>query len=241
MATKSKIIDTHSHILPGIDDGAKTLSDSIDLINELVEQGVTDIIATPHFVSETNYTSTRANNSKLLSQLKKELLAENIKVNLYLGNEIFIEPDIAGLIKKRKVSTMADSRYLLIELPLDSDYPNYEDYFSELIEKGYFVILAHPERYSILQKDFGAAKSLREIGVLFQCNYGSIIGKYGKEAKKLVKKFAKDKMIFVFGSDIHHARGKYYVEKAIKKLSKYYKPAELRTILSINPNKLLAK
>ena len=238
MATPNKITDTHSHILPGIDDGAKTLTNSADIVRELAEQGVTNIIATPHYVNETIYSSPYSENKKLLKELQKHLAKEGIKVNIYLGNEIYIDPAIPDLIKHHKVTPLAGSKYLLVEFPLDNEYPNYEDYFRVLIDQGYKVVLAHPERYTIIQKDYQIAKDLRDLGVLFQCNYGSIVGKYGKRAKKLVKKFAKDKMIFIFGSDMHRARGEYLIDKAVKKLSKYYSSAELKTLLQTNPSKI---
>ena len=103
------MIDIHSHILPGIDDGAKTLSHSLDVIKEAVNNGVTDIIATPHYVNETIYVSPRVENVKLLAKLRAAAKAEGIPVNLYLGNEIYIDNNIPELLKTKKVSTLYDS------------------------------------------------------------------------------------------------------------------------------------
>lgn len=235
------MIDIHSHILPGIDDGAKTLEYSLDVIREAVNNGVTDIIATPHYISETAYVSTRAQNAKLLKKLKSAVKSENIPVNLYLGNEIYIDSKLPDLLKAKKISTMADSKYLLVELPLNEEFPNYEEYFKDLIDRGYKVILAHPERYLIIQKDYEIVKNLREIGVLFQCNLGSLIGRYGKNEQKLVKKLAKDKLIFTFASDIHHRRGDKYWQKTFKKLNKFYNETEVKQLLVTNPRKILPK
>ena len=90
MAIQNRMIDAHSHILPGIDDGARTLADSIEIVKWLVGQGVTDVIATPHYVDETNFVSPRAKNLKLLSDLRKKLKTEGVKVEIHLGNEIYI-------------------------------------------------------------------------------------------------------------------------------------------------------
>ena len=240
MATPNRMIDIHAHILPGIDDGAETLGDSIKVIDEMVRNGVTDIIATPHFVDETAYVSPRSENLKLLKEVENALEEENIKVNLYLGNEIYINDKIIQLIKEKKISSLAGSKYLLVELPLDGEFPNYEEYFQDLINHGVKVILAHPERYAIIQKDYEIAMRLHKMGLIFQCNLGSITGKYGNGAKKLVKKLAKDKMIYTFSSDIHHCRGDKYWQKSFQKLKKYYSKNELASLLVTNPGRIIS-
>ncbi len=234
------MIDIHTHILPGIDDGAETWVDSLNIIREMVRNGVTDIVATPHYVNETVYVSPRSENLKLLKELKNLLKTENIKANVYLGNEIYIDSKIVDLIKAKKISPMANSRYLLVELPLDEEFPNYEEYFQDLINRGAKVILAHPERYVIIQKDYEIAKRLHKMGVLLQCNLGSIVGKYGGGAKKISRRLAKDKMIFTFGSDTHHCRGDKYWQKSFKKLKKFYSKSEITSLLIMNPKKIIS-
>ena len=233
------MIDIHAHILPGIDDGARTLADSVEIVRWLSMQGVTDVIVTPHFVDETIYVSPRRDNLKLLKDLKEKIAEEGIKVNLYLGNEIYINSKIEELIKEKTISTMADSKYLLVELPINGRDAHHEDYLKDLIDKGYKVILAHPERYAFLQEDYGAAKELIEMGLLFQCNMRSILGKYGSGAKKTVKKMIKDGLVFTFSTDIHHVGRKNDIELAQKKLAKYYDEKELKKLLVSNPGKLL--
>ena len=233
------MIDIHSHILPGIDDGARTLYDSVEIARELASQGITDIIATPHYVNETKYVSPRGHNRRLLMELRKKLAEEGVKVNVYLGNEIYIDEEIEKLIKMGKISTLADSRYLLVELPLHEKYQNYEDVLGSLLNVGYQVVLAHPERYEIVQEDYGVAKELYEMGVLFQCNLCSIVGKYGKNARKMIRKLAKDKMIFAFGSDIHRCSRTNQIKVAQRKIAKYYNGAELERVFVKNPRKIL--
>ena len=233
------MIDIHSHILPGVDDGARTLTDSVDLVKELVESGATAIVATPHYVSETRYVSPKRENLKLFEELKRVISDEGINVDLFLGNEIYIDRSIEQLIKTGKIVPMANSDYLLVEFPLNESFPNYRDILMDLVKNGYKVILAHPERYAIVQKDFSLLQDLSDIGVLFQCNLGSIIGKYGREAKKILKKMAKNRMIFAFGSDIHHCRGAEYWISAQKKLSKYYSEEDLKRVLITNPKKMI--
>ena len=233
------MIDTHAHILPGIDDGAGTISDSVEIVRELAEQGVTDIIVTPHYVDETSYNSPRTKNIVLLNKVKQALKYEDINVRIYLGNEIYITEKIADLIRSGKLSAMAGGNYLLVELPLSGEYPGYEDIFLDLQNIGYKILLAHPERYSSVQENYNTLSDLHEIGVLFQRNTGSIIRQYGREAKKVIQKMAKDKLIFSLGTDIHRCRGEGYIDAAVKKLSKYYGEHGLRQILVVNPKRIL--
>ena len=235
------MIDIHAHVLPGVDDGAETYEDGVRIIKDLVSGGVTDVIATPHFVNETNYISSRVANRKLLTELKKRLKKEGIGVNVYLGNEIYIDKDILKLLKERKIAPLAGSRYLLIELPLNDEFEGYEDTFLDLMQKNYKIILAHPERYVIVQEDFEVARRLNDEGVLLQCNLASITGKYGHGAKKVLQRLAKEKMIFAFGSDMHHPGRNDFWEPAMKKLGKYYNERELNQVLSINPKRILMK
>ncbi len=235
------MIDIHSHILHGVDDGAKTLSDSVAVVRELVDHGVTDIIATPHYVEETRYTVERKENSVLLKELREKLAADGVNVNIYLGNELYISENILQWLKKGVVSPLNNSKYLLVELPLNGKYQNYEDILLELIRFGYKVILAHPERYEIFKEDYGLLVDLWGTGVLLQCNIGSFAGKYGRDALKLARRLAKDKRIFTLGSDIHHCSKNDFIAKAQKKLAKFYSDTEIEELLVGNPSKILEK
>ena len=233
------MIDIHSHIIPGVDDGARNFEDSVQIVRWLASQGVTDVIATPHYVNETDYVSPRAQNLQLLEGLKDRLVDEGIDVKVYLGNEIYIDKDIARLIMAGEMSTMADSEYLLVELPLNDEYPNWEDILMDLMNRGYQVILAHPERYEIVQKDYEIVKRLYEAGILLQCNLASLVGRYGKRAQRIIRKIARDKMIFALGSDIHRRGRNDYLVLAQKKLAKYYDAKELNQLFVVNPSKIL--
>lgn len=233
------MIDIHSHILPGIDDGARSLEESVEIVQELATQGVTSVVATPHYITDTMYTSTRRDNIELLTRLKQAIADAGIDVKAFLGNEIFIDINIAELLRRKVISTLADSEYLLVEFSLNEIYPNYADILGNLMELGYKVILAHPERYALTQRDYGALEDLCEMGVLLQCNLNSFIGKYGKTTERLAMRLAKENRIFAFGSDIHHAHGDNSLLKAQKRLKKYYNKAGLERVLVKNPAKII--
>ena len=233
------MIDIHSHILPGIDDGSKSFSISLAILKGLREQGITDIIATPHYVTGSSYMSSAAENRLLLKSLQTQIRKAGLDIRIYLGNEIYIDHDIANLLRTRTISSLAGSKYLLVELPMSGEYEDFEDILLSLNYNGYQVILAHPERYHTSWKDFGMLEDLAEQGILFQCNLGSFIGQYGRHAQKTARKLAKKDLIFAFGTDIHHQRDYSEIGSAIFKLHRYYSEDELQQLLVANPLKIV--
>ena len=233
------MIDIHSHVLPGIDDGSKNITMSLDILKGLEEQGVTDLICTPHYIAETSQVSPRNKNLELLEKLQKSAEKKGLKIKLYLGNEIYIDKNIPKLLRLKKISPLGKSKYLLVELPMSGEFEQYEDILLSLIQKKWKVILAHPERYHSFQKNYSKLTELHNQGILLQCNLGSFIGQYGKHAKKTAQKIAKDKLIYCVGTDIHHTRDYTEIAKAQKKLRKYYEFYELDDILVQNPLKIV--
>lgn len=197
------MIDMHNHILYGIDDGCKTIEESIETIKNMKKIGFNTIVLTPHYIEDSSF---KANNSLKLERLeilKEELLKNNIDVNLFLGNEIFINESINELIINKEIRSINNTRYILIELPFNNQILNLDDYLYELKLKGYKIIIAHPERYTYFKDNYEEARKLYDSGVLFQVNYGSIIGQYGSSSLKLVKKLLKDDMVDFISTDIH--------------------------------------
>lgn len=197
------MIDMHNHILYGIDDGCKTIEESIETIKNMKKIGFNSIVLTPHYIEDSSF---KANNNLKLERLeilKEELLKNNIDVNLFLGNEIFINESINDLIINKEIRSINNTRYILIELPFNNQILNLDDYLYELKLKGYKIIIAHPERYTYFKDNYKEARKLYDSGVLFQVNYGSIIGQYGSSSLKLVKKLLKDDMVDFISTDIH--------------------------------------
>ena len=234
------MIDIHNHSLYGIDDGSRTIEESLEIIRGLSDHGVTDIFLTPHYIAGTSQASPRFENTNRYNYLRAAVRHQRIPVNLYLGNEIYIDRDIEKLIRFGQLKPLGDSNYLLIELPMSGEYADYEGIFLQLIKDGYKVILAHPERYISFQKDYNRILELNSIGVLFQCNLGSIIDQYGKEARKTLIRMIKDDLVFTFGTDIHHVRNFNEIDNAISYLKKYYYSDEdLNRVLNENARLLI--
>lgn len=237
------MIDIHSHILYGIDDGAKTIEDSIDIIRQAASNGVTDIVLTPHFIVGSTYNCNNINKKKLITKIKNKLKKENINVSIYVGNEVFVENDMLKLKKEGHISTLCNGKYLLFELPMSGETKNLNDIIFDLRCKGYIPVMAHPERYLNIEKNPKIIEELIDKGVLFQCNLGSFLGVYGKKAKKTAILLLKHHAITFLGSDIHSVKDNYYnsLNNIKRILLRYVSEEEVEDLLVNNASKLLNK
>lgn len=236
------MIDIHSHLIYGVDDGSKDKDTSVEILSSLSKNGVTDIILTPHYILDTKYVNNKLDNIVILKELQKEIKKQNININLYLGNEIYIDKDILENIKQNKMCTLNNSEYILIELPMNGEFQDYQEIFCDLLNIGFKVILAHPERYTSFQKDYNKINEMIDMGILFQCNIDSILGNYGKEAKKTIKYILKNKFVTFVGTDIHSKKSDYsYIEKAKNKFQKYLSEEEINNIFNENAKDIIKK
>ena len=233
--------DIHNHLLFGIDDGAKTIEDSIDVLRDMYNFGYKNVILTPHYIKDSNYSSSAKENYKRLKALKDALKENNININLYLGNEIYIDENIYDLLLKREIYPLNGTNFLLIELPISGEFENYVEIFEYLISKGCNVILAHPERYISFQKDFSKVYELEKIGVYFQSNLDSLIGRYGEDAQRTIRRLLKEKKISFLATDIHHKKHDYNVWNIAKdEALKFITEKEFDILTNINPSKLVS-
>lgn len=214
--------DLHSHLCYGIDDGPKSLEDSIDILKQMQKSGFTDVFITPHYIENTKYITNNKEKQRILKELQAACKKENININLYLGNEVYLTDNIPELIKKGQIMTLNNTKYVLIEFSLNFQNPNLKNILHNIILAGYIPIIAHPERYTYLDSKMTLIYELKELGVLFQGNYLSLFDKYGRKARKNLQKMLKNDIISFIGSDIHH-KCELYEDKIYKKLRKYVK------------------
>lgn len=234
------MIDIHNHLLYGIDDGSQSIEDSIEALRCMREFGYTDIILTPHYIKDSRYSSSASHNFELLKTLKKELKNNNIDIRLYLGNEIFMDDDIFDLLKEGEIYSLNGTSYLLIELPMNGEYPDYIEVFKDLIDKGCHVILAHPERYYAFQMDYKKVDEVLRAGVLLQSNIDSLNGKYGSEAERMIKRLLKEKKISFIATDSHHKKHNYGEWTNAKNVAlKFISEEEFNKLTVENPGKLI--
>ena len=196
------MIDIHSHILPNIDDGSRSIDETFNMIKEAKSVGFDAIVSTSHYM-EGYYETNVPEREVWIKAIKENLQTKNIDINLFIGNEIYMSENIIKLLEERKASTMNDTSYVLFELPLNIEPLNLYDIIYEIEQYKLVPILAHPERYSFVQREPELVYDLVEKGVLMQANYGSIIGQYGKKAQMTVKKFFEGNMVHMLGTDAH--------------------------------------
>lgn len=234
------MIDIHSHILNNVDDGSDSLEDTLNILRKAEKAGFSDIILTPHYI-ENYYDNTKDFINKKINELKQSLYREEIIVNLHQGNEIMLTDNTPKLLQEWKIVSLANSRYVLFELPFSNRMLNFENIIFELKEIGAIPVLAHPERYLYIQENPDELLEMLNLGILLQSNYGSFMGLYGKKAKTTAELLLKNKLIHFLGSDTHK-QGTIYenIDKIIKDLvhisgnSKY-----IRKITTINPQNIL--
>ena len=198
------MIDIQNHLLNNVDDGSRNAVESLMCLKMAAEAGFTDIILTPHYID-----GSYENNFELIEpkieELKTKIKDNNIAINVYHGNEVYISENIGELIKSGKAATLAGSKYFLFELPMNSRLLTLNNLIMQIKETGVIPVLAHPERYNFVQKNPDVLRDLISRGVLMQSNYGSIIGQYGKSAKKTIITMLQRNMVHFLGTDTHRS------------------------------------
>lgn len=203
--------DVHSHFIPGIDDGAQTMEDSVSLIREFYQLGYKKVITTPHILAD-GYPNTTEIILKGLENVRVALKHENIPVQIEAAAEYYIDFDFGRKIEQEKLLTFGKSapnsisgNYLLFEVSYVNPPDNLEQIIFQLQLKGYKPVLAHPERYLFWAGNFEKYEQLKEKGVLFQLNINSLTGYYSPAARKVAEQLIEKNMIDFLGSDCHHA------------------------------------
>jgi protein-tyrosine phosphatase len=224
------MIDIHCHLIPGVDDGSKSLEDSIKLIKKAVSIGITDIILTSHYGSQRGYIASHQELLDGYNKLVKEVKKQDILLNLYLGREIDATEDIEYLLKENKVETLNNTKYVLIDFGMEKS--DIDEMCYNLVIAGYKPIIAHPERYRYSKtSDFAKWK---ETGALLQMNASSLFHNPSKEVNKKAKYLLKHNLIDILASDTHRWEHSYIeLEKVTNLIQKKYK--------SINLNKVVTK
>lgn len=202
MESLINFIDIHSHILPEIDDGAKEIEESLTMIKGAGEVGTKKIVLTPHIY---HYDIDRVNNiAKQFDILMEIVLERRIDVDLLLGAELMLHPELSAWIRDDKRLTLnGNGRYALIELPLFVIPIYAPNVFCDLLTHGITPIWAHPERCAEVMDDYRIVGSYVNNGVILQINAGSLLGIYGKRVRDTATKLIKEDLGSVLASDAH--------------------------------------
>ena len=196
-------VDIHSHLLPGIDDGAKNLDKSIELILKMRSYGIKNITTTPHVLGDVYPNSSNTIKEKL-QEVKEELIKREIKdISINAAAEYMMDEQFSKLLENDDILTLKDN-FVLVEMSYFSAPINIYEILFEIQLKGYKPVLAHPERYNFYHNDFNQYHRLKKAGCLFQLNLLSLTEQYGKGVQKISERLLKESLYDFAGTDTHH-------------------------------------
>ena len=196
--------DMHAHWLPGIDDGAKNIGDSILLAKRFKELGYKKLVATPHVMAD-YFRNTPDIIHNALCKLREGLLQNNIDLDVDAAAEYYLDETFENKIAKKEVLTFGPN-YLLFELSFINPPHNLYEVIAKMQDAGYQPVLAHPERYPYFQNSIESYQQIRETGCFLQLNTIALTGYYGKGAKQTAEELFDNYCIDFLGSDMHHLR-----------------------------------
>lgn len=192
------MIDFHTHILPGVDDGSPNLETSIKMLQRAKDIGVTHIVLTPHLVSKTSWFTEKDKLQNIFNEFVEKV--KDIGVKLYLGSEIYFSEKNYKKLLNGELTTFNNSKVCLVEFPMHA-YTEIEELIYNIRVNGFYPILAHPERYKYLKWE--DVESIREHAYI-QVNSTSILGTHGRKVKKAVFELLKRKLVDIVSSDAHN-------------------------------------
>jgi len=216
------MIDIHSHILPGVDDGAKTEADSLDMAKEAVRQGVTAIIATPHHRNG-KYDNARDEILTHTEILNKLFEKEDVPLTVLPGQETRLHGDMVEELKEGIMQPLNDTKYVFVEFP-SQNVPRYaKQMLFDIQVAGYTPIIVHPERNHELLEHPGKLYEFVRDGALTQITAASLTGKFGKNIQKFTNQIINANLTHFIASDAHNTKSRgFYLEEALDELSNQY-------------------
>lgn len=196
------MVDTHCHLLFGVDDGPKIIEESIRILEKAMRDGITDMIVTPHAFSP-GYHVSKSEIEKQIKILTDVVNLFDLQINLHTGQEIRLHDRVNENISNGTAMTLAGSRYLLLELPFESVPTHTVTTIQSLLAKGIIPIIAHPERNHAIADKPEILELLIRQGALAQVTAGSLSGHFGKQTQKVALQLTQANLIHSYGSDVH--------------------------------------
>ena len=207
------VTDMHSHLIPGIDDGATDPENSIELINGLMELGYQKFITTPHILWDI-FKNNQATISPAYENLKKSLKENNVDVPIRFAAEYFLDYHVDELIEDQIPLLTLKDNWVLVEFSFVSAPLDLKDKLFSLQMAGYQPVIAHPERYTYFGRTKELYEELKEAGYFLQVNLLSLTGYYGKIPQEIAMMLVKNKFVDFLGTDLHHARHLHALQSA---------------------------
>ena len=229
------LVDLHLHLLPGIDDGCKSLDETLEMAKVLVSLGYSTVAPSPHNRPE------YASKEKALSALEevRTVFAERgVALSLEVNSENFFLDETLLATLTRRIG--AAGKYLLVEAPYTAPLPTLTDHIFRMKLKGVTPVIAHPERCFEFEKKGRAAEAV-QVGAVLQLDMGALNGRYGKNAQRLSRQFLDDGLYGIAATDLHSPVGaEAWVADSLKALEKYGGKGTVTKLVAVNPAAILA-
>lgn len=198
------MLDIHSHILPGLDDGAQDIYDTLEMVSLAAQSGITAIAATPHCNIPGGYKNYFSDTYvEVIQSVRDAVHREKLPVNILPGAEVFATEHIDRLLMDGKIMTLNQSRYLLVEFAFDEEPDFVKHVLRKLNDLNVIPVIAHAERYEFVQKELNLVYDLRKQGIPIQINKGSFQGRFGKRVMKAAYELLNHNLVSVVASDAH--------------------------------------
>lgn len=234
------MIDIHNHILPGVDDGAQDIHDTLEMAALAAKSGITAIVATPHCNIPGGYKNYFGDHYiKKVQMVREAVHAEGLPIRILPGAEVLGTEDVPELLKNGKIMTLNQSRYMLIEFFFDED-PDFVNWLLEEVKTLKAIpVIAHAERYQFVQKDPNLVYEWRKKGFPIQINKGSLSGNFGRHAMKTAYLLMDHHLVSVIASDAHspHVRTP-NMKRAHEELSMEYPESYVKMLFEENPRRI---
>lgn len=233
------LYDIHCHILPGVDDGARNMEESLWMLNKEYQEGVRHVILTPHFRYDMFEPHMNIVTRQFMQLRRAAMNIGDEGMRLYLGCELHSSMDMVECLKKGRRLTLAGSRYVLVEFS-NGDEKNYiEERVRSLLMNGFIPIIAHVERYKATRNDIGFLTELKDMGAHIQVNADTISGQDGFGAKTFARKVMKHGLLDFVGSDGHRKTERIpEIGKCVAKMEKTMGSEYVKKIFIKNPRKI---
>lgn len=199
------MVDIHSHILPGVDDGAIDEAMTLNMLRMAEEDGTRVMIATPHYFYP-HYIASQEEIEKKVEAVNGLCRHNNIDIEVLPGREIMLDNYTLQDIEQGHMGSLNNTQYLLVELSMHEWKPYYLDLMYELQLQGYRLIIAHPERYNYIQEDITMLNPLIKEGAIFQLNAGSMTGFNGRKVQRTARELVRQGVVQLIASDAHSDR-----------------------------------
>ena len=232
--------DIHSHLFPGVDDGARSMEMSMEMFRIAWENGIRRMILTPHN-KPAHRNISRRSLEKGVAELQQAVEAEGMAMELYPGCEVYYRSDAVELLEQGEIPTMAGSSYVLVEFSPMDEFDYIRSGIYQLMAGGYKPILAHAERYKGVNASPARAEELESMGCCIQVNADSIMGANGWQIKRFTRSLLKKRLVHFVATDAHNSRRRApYLMNCARYIGRHFGENYMRQMLQVNPSRIIA-